>query len=278
MKNSLKNNIKYDLITGIKNRWSIYLLFTVVTIILCASISNEAYRRRLGSISLVEYLIKVFMGMKDFSNADRTAIFSIPYEWFIVQSFFIIMMSGYPKADFNERGYQVLIRSKSKKKWWFSKCVWLLCSTVLYYSILYLIIMVFAYFSAGLSLDTRSDIWKCGVNILNRKNIITAVFIMPAIVSLTLGILEMCIAFLTSTIIAVFCTLSYLVMSAYWSNPILIGNYTMVLRNEAIIGRQGVNSEMGFSLCFVLSVLCIIIGYKHLKKTDIMLITKTHNT
>ncbi len=278
MKNSLKNNIKYDLITGIKNRWRIYLLFTVVTIILCASISNEAYRRRLGSISLVEYLIKVFMGMKDFSNADRTAIFSIPYEWFIVQSFFIIMMSGYPKADFNERGYQVLIRSKSKKKWWFSKCVWLLCSTVLYYSILYLIIMVFAYFSAGLSLDTRSDIWKCGVNILNRKNIITAVFIMPAIVSFTLGILEMCIAFLTSTIIAVFCTLSYLVMSAYWSNPILIGNYTMVLRNETIIGRQGVNSEMGFSLCFVLSVLCIIIGYKHLKKTDIMLITKTHNT
>lgn len=279
MKNSLKKQLKYDVKTGIVNEWKIYLLFAVTIVVLCASISNEAYSRRLGSLKFVDYLTKIFCGMKDFSDVERTATFLIPQEWLIVQIFFIIMVSRYPKTDFDERGYQVLIRSKSKKNWWTSKCVWVLCSTVLYYVILYFIIVVFALFSSGLSLETKSDIWKNGVIIINNKKFIETVFIMPAVVSFTFGIFEMCISFLTSPIIAVFCILTYLVMSAYWCNPVLIGNYTMLLRKEEIIGNQGVNSEMGVVICFILTALCIAIGYKYMKKTDISLNNnKIHNT
>jgi len=230
MKNSLKKQFKYDVKTGIINEWKIYLLFTVVIVVLCASIFNEAHRRGLGSLKMMDYLTKIFSGMKDFSDADRTATLFIPQEWLIVQTFFIIMISRFPKTDFDERGYQVLIRSKSKKNWWISKCIWVLCSTVLYYGIIYLIVGVFAYFSGGISLETKDDIWKNGIVILNKKNFIETVFIMPVVVSFTFGILEMYISFLTSPIIAVFSILSYLVMSAYWCNPILIGNYTMLLR------------------------------------------------
>lgn len=279
MKNSLEKQLKYDVKTGIVNEWKIYLFFIVVIIVLCASISNEAYRRRLGSLTLADYLTKIFCGMKDFSNADRTATFLIPQEWFIVQIFFVILVSRYPKTDFDERGYQVLIRSKSKKNWWISKCVWVLCNTVLYYSIIYLVIIAFAHFSGGLSVEAKSDIWKNGVVILNTKKFMVTVFIMPAVVSFTFGIIEMCISFLTSSIIAVFCIITYLVMSAYWCNLILIGNYTMLLRKEEIIGNQGVNSECGVAICFILTALCIIIGYKYMTKTDILLNNnKIHNT
>ena len=271
MKNKVRQQIAYDIRMGIVRRWKPYLFFSIVMIVLCFSINGEARERILPKLNAADIYVKLFGGMHDFSDAERTQTFHIPAEWLIIQLGFVLMTIKYPKSDFVERGMQVFIRTKSKKNWWLGKCVWLIGNTILYYAILHIVVLAFSCFLGGCSLNQEEDIWKVGIIMkANWKNCL-ALYGMPFLVSLTLGHLCLAFSLLYSPMIALCTSTACLVASAYWCHPLLIGNYTMLLRNDSFIGTEGVDNIMGFIICICINGILGWITYWYFRKADIFL-------
>jgi len=63
---------------------------------------------------------------------------------------------------------------------------------------------------------------------------------------------------------------SIIVASAYYCHPLLLGNYLMILRNDAISFERGVNTMVGLVLGVIVSILAVIIGNLRFKKMDIL--------
>ena len=61
----------------------------------------------------------------------------------------------------------------------------------------------------------------------------------------------------------------YLVASAFYESPILLFNYSMVLRNN-FDGVNGVSNQNGVLISIVLLLICFTIGIKVIKKKDIL--------
>lgn len=271
MKGNLKKQIAYDLKMGIWGRRRIVLLYIVIVIGLCASITAEAHSRRLNSPMLMDYLAKIFSGMQEYSHMDRTESFKIPGEWVVIQMLYLLFVGIYPKVDFSERGYQNMIRSKRKVNWWISKCVWIVASTCLYYAVLYVVGLIFSFVQNGMNIGGNQDIWRIGISRLSNKQLFLALFILPMLVSCTYGMMQLVLSFIWSPIIGILALTLLNVASAYWCNVFLVGNYTMLYRNKDIMVNNGVNSETGVFLCGAIIIFCVLAGSKYFSKLDITL-------
>lgn len=60
-----------------------------------------------------------------------------------------------------------------------------------------------------------------------------------------------------------------LIVSVYWLNPFMIGNYAMLLRNQ-LFTEDGVISSIGIVLCIMISVFSVVIGKAVIEKKDII--------
>lgn len=82
---------------------------------------------------------------------------------------------------------------------------------------------------------------------LSGLEIILPLLILPLLVSITLGLLQMLLSFIFSPIIGYMLSIVILVVSVYKESPLLIGNYSMMARNKLFMG-DGVDLAAGVVL------------------------------
>jgi hypothetical protein len=242
----------------------VLILFTMYNYIFCnAALQNY-------EISLLDYLSGFFKGMREFSTSDRNQNFNIPIEWFLIQVGHYLIIAKYPRFDFEERGYQFIIRSGSKRNWWYSKCIWVCVNTVVYYGTIYLTIMVAAAFTGNLNLWNVKDIWGLQMNLLSPIQLIITLFVIPVLFAIAFGMLEMFLSFLWNPLVAVIIMLTVCVASAYWDNPLLPGNYSMLLRNKWMFPNYNISMEFGFIYAIIIGFVSAVGGYHYFYRQDIM--------
>ena len=268
-----KRQIRYDIHTGTLLCWKLYAGYFAIWILLALVIWRShrfMMENRDNMFSWLDCIIGFLRGTEDFSKADRTETFRMPFEWFVLNLGYILWIISYPYFDYKERGYQFFIRAGNKKNWWFSKCVWTVFQTLLYFLMFYIVIYAVTICMGGEWIWNEHDIWGMNLENIPKIHLFLLLFIMPVITAITFSLLGLTISFLWNPIGAVIFLLLLLVASAYWENDWLLGCYSMLCRYD--FEELAANHKIikGILLNTTISAVSILMGYYTLKYREVM--------
>ena len=276
----LLKQLRYDFYAGTRSNRIWYIGFAVIILSILFMFKHKVDVANtyvtMTNPSFLDYVIEIMKGKKilqpNFIKLGES--FSLPAEWVFMQFYLYLMLSIYPKKDFEVRGYQFFIRSQSIYEWWISKCIWVIVNILLYYAIFYGMVFICCMLQGNITLGPNIEITKVmfGIDVsnLNLAEIFVSTIGTPVLASIALGMIELGISFLFTPTIAVLIILIYLVMSVYYCNPYMIGNYTQVYRNALVVGSGGVGNVQGILICCFLILFNMIVGYIFLKHTDLI--------
>ena len=267
--------IKYDIKMGyISNIVKIALFEALIigicligknSILECVTVNNG------GSIG--DYICFVVGGPKHIINGDLN-MYTIPVLWLLIQVMVAYNSGYYAVMDLHTYGQQVLIRSKSRNKWWISKCIWNVLTVLSMYLMIYLTIIIVALLSgAKVSMRLTPEIVTsvCNINMLNGKYLeeLIILLIMPAVASISLSMLQMTVAIITSPIIGFIFSQSLVFLATIFEYKFLISNYGMLSHNKISCGSKIV-LEQGIFLCISVFAISYIIGFSYFSRCNIL--------
>jgi len=230
-----------------------------------------------------DYLFYVTAGMPKF-NPDKNNLFQVPALWLAINLIPAFLVQSYTVKDLEGVGLQMLLRNKSRSIWWFSKCFWNISTVVLSYLIVWLTFIV-----GTLLLGNTDEIWKVHEPVwhfivgeqtqeaasksmmsIQFNGIFLALMVfVPLFVSVGMSLMQMALSLMIGPIGGFICILSVYVLSAYFTSPLLIGNYTMIIRS-GYMPINGINMVNGIFAGILVGVIGIIIGWFYLKNADIL--------
>ena len=146
----------YDLKNGFLSTYKRYLSAAVAFVIMFVSFQLVAYSYNTMEKpdvpiagSLGDVLIYAFGGMYEYVPS-KGAPFTIPAFWLLTYLLLAYITLYYPFEDLEEFGQNILIRSKGRMMWWFSKCAWILISVVCYFLLAWAVMAIGCLITGGL--------------------------------------------------------------------------------------------------------------------------------
>ena len=260
--------VAYDLKRGILHRWKSYLLVAVLIMIIGSVEMKQAvecYEEQFFELpSLGNYIVKWFKGIPAITEKRQRQI-NIPSEWIVLHSSYILLLAGYCGNDLNKNGYQNMLRSGSRVNWWKSKCIWLIASTIIFYAMFFLFLVVFAALTGGMALTPASDIWMGEFTYGVDAGYLIITFVLPLFASRCMGFMELFFELICSPVVAVIVCSGYLIASLYTSNIFLVGNATMFYRNSIYVGDSGISAPACIAVSIAGMMIFYILGKKKIK-------------
>jgi hypothetical protein len=270
--------LKRDLSQGLIKKLYCYLFVMVVIFVSSYQISEviDLYKGdggEFGTVSFWDYLFLNMNGMEPYTFSYDSG-FSVPMVWFCIALGFHYIIAYYPEKDLNEYGAQILMSSKSRTGWWISKCGWCFVSVIVYFVfILASVGLVTMCFEGSLSFDfeLKASTFFIDDNFkyVFKDDMILAAIILPMLTMFALGMLQMLLSFLLSSIIsfAVICTIY--VLSAYYTIWWLPGSYTMLHRSN-FVTSDGLSPYSGLVIAGVIVFISFMGGYLYITNKDIL--------
>ena len=268
--------LKYDLKNGILKKWYLY----IGTILVACIFIGDFYRRYLSSREYLEekltcanILFYLFQGKEPFSP-DWGSPFVFPIVWVLI---FIIILFGtidYPMKSLSGHGIQVISRIGKRSYWWESKCIWITISTLLYFGIWYMTVIVYGRvvgmdISLNYSQEINSELWEMELETLTHSQEIMLLIIMPVVTALSLNFIQLCLSLFIDKVYSFMFVTFLLFASTYFKIPVAIGNFAMVKRSVYCID-EGMNVYRGLALNCIIIISCIIVGFLRIRKYDIL--------
>lgn len=267
-----------DISMGIYRNCMLFLIPIIVSIAQCYECHNlisylntEELLKTGGTI--LDYYMYCMQGMFVF-HFDPREYFTIPIYWFVFQICISYFIGYYSYQDFIQNGRNIFLAVKDRRSWWNSKCLWCISAVVLNY----IIFGVFTILSAAFlgaewrlsyTVDFVSRVFDANMVHMSSGEVVLVSFILPCIVTIGLCLFQILIGFLTTPVFAFACICGVYVLSAYYTEWFLIGNYTMWLRSTYLT-VEGVNPISGLILGVTLSVCVWCIGRIYFENKDIL--------
>ncbi len=201
-------------------------------------------------------------------------MYMIPVLWIFLQVLIGYMVGYYAMTDIDTYGQQVLLRSGSRRKWWFSKCVWNSVTVIGLYVIIYgAAVLSGVIGGAGMKMKLTGEIVTsvCNVDTLGgttRDHCIILLF-MPMLVSLALSMMQMTITLISSPIIGFISTQSIVFLSTLFENKVLFSNYGMLTHNRVTCGSEIV-WQQGIILCVGIYIVAAAFGMTYFVRYNIL--------
>lgn len=266
----------YDIKNGFIHEYKKIILIPVFFFILCCnfyfSYLNFADTSSIGSIG--DFLLYIYGGMKEYIPS-RTQPFQFPTIWMFVLAYLLYFTLYYPYDDLMGYGQHILIRSGGRLKWWYSKCIWNIVSVVFYFILSWCSVILFCVLSKmPLSFEISNfmydSVFYVNENIaLYPANIIKDLLLMPLLTMITISLLQMVLSLMVKPIYGFWASMACLLASAYYANPLMIANYAMAIRSDAVI-TNGINTELGIIIMIKLIISSVIIGGVIFNRYDIL--------
>lgn len=269
--------VQYDLKQGlIRNR--LYWLVPLCTVIVC----NQC-RLLLSSWeqsgTWAVYLAYCFRGMPRITRQTLSGGFQIPVLWMLMLVLPLLITLNFPFRDMKTIGSQMLLRSERRVAWWLSKCVWNLCSTAVYFALIFITSAVFCVcLRVPLSLDTpmgammalfsETDITTAAEEMSNGQ-VIFVVMVVPFLAAAAMDMAQMLLSLLLRPVYGFLFSVALLAGASYVTSPFLIGNFANLSRCGVFIDN-GLNSLGGFLICIGVLVFSVGIGGVLFHKRDIL--------
>lgn len=265
--------VRHDLIYGIGHEWKKLVLLIVITVFGCLGLSIQVTQRDLPMLpTFMDEVLYLFGGMAPYiPNSDMP--FKIPATWLILHIYLAFFVGSYPVEDLNHYGKNILLRCQKRSSWWMSKYVWCMVSVLVYYAVCYVAIFGFTLFTGIISMSPTYEIQEQANELylqgIPLGEVAFAAIVLPILTSLALSMIQMVLYLWVSPVLSYVVVVSYLVLSAYFTTPFLIGNYSMIFRNKMLL-NAGTSSVVCVIVDSVLIVLAIIVGNQRFKRYDIL--------
>ena len=167
--------------------------------------------------------------------------FVFPIKWLVPHILVLYYTLNYVNNDLTHYGIQVLTRTRSKRIWWISKCVWniltvVFCFAVGILSIYFLSAITGKNLSFSLNPNVFFRIEKEMLPSQSAANLeyFCALCIVPCAVCVTVSLMQMSLALYIRPTFAYIAACVYYIAGAYYAHPLLISNYAMAVRNSTI--------------------------------------------
>lgn len=271
--------IKYDIKNGIGRKIHMYLYAFLLCIIFAATFYYNicTYKMNVSgeteAFTITNILFYFFQGKEPFSPELGNA-FVFPVVWLIIFLFSAYITLDYPFRNLTQHGICLLTRVRSRTYWWFSKCIFVFGSTLLYFFAWYFAVLVFCkIFGINISFQfseyINMEFSDMELGTVTREQIIMLVIVLPVLTALAVNFIQLCLGLFLNRIYCFLIITILLFASTYFQTPLAIGNFAMIKRS--VLCAEG---EMTI-LCGVLVntsliALCIIVGAVRIKKYDIL--------
>lgn len=267
MSRGLRSFVVYDIKNGLLKQWKVYIV-TVIACIISICQTNPVLR---ADATGIDYIFNIFSGiLRVYISPDM--LFNIPFLWFVFMIIPSFLIGSYAVDDLNAYGIQMIVRSRSKLSWWISKTIWCVFSILLYFAT---IIVTMSVYSAAKNIsffgDTLNWCEFAGVyRYVSERELILHGIAMPAMTILTLCMLQMLLSLFFGSIAAYMIIIVYNILSAYITNPIFIGNFSMLLRDNAYV-YDGLSIKVGVIIEVLMLISAFIVGIIVMKNRGTMI-------
>lgn len=232
-----------------------------------------------GDMTLFNLISQIFHGCDPISKI-RESHMGLPYMWLYIFIFALFTTFDYAYNNITTHGVQVVLRTTKRSKWWYSKCIWSIISSIYFYVLFMLTVIIFAMLN-GYSFSFKDNVIFTDI-IANSslcytfKNIsetagmeLILSLISPLIVICTLNICQMLFCLYVKPIYGFFISLGIILLSVFYDSFYIFPRAAMLLMNKNYF-KEGYNLHTGIIVCIIIIAAAIIIGKIRYKKYDIL--------
>lgn len=269
--------IWYDIKRGMSYN-GIKLLLPLGVGITATLIFISRYKMGIGNVdgaTFLECAMYLYKGGKYLPPERLEMEYTIPAIWLLLQIVIGYLVGSYSTEDIHTYGQQVLIRSRSRKNWWISKCIWNVVTVLYCYIALNLaLIMTCAVCGVDISLTYSDEVftgyvlemWHCTGTM---REVLVMVFVMPVVVSVASSLLQMTLTLIVSPIVGFIVIQIMAIMSTMVMHPILFHNFAM-LAHSNIASPTNFSIEMGMVVSAIVVGVSVISGKLYFDKYNVL--------
>lgn len=269
---------KYDLKIGFRK--NIMCLFIVAAIVVAAGTAfyfqildeKSAGLELPRNLNSMDYFLHIFEGMHPLDKFSDDK-FQLPITWFLINTILFYFAGKYPYSEiYNNHGASVLIKGGSRDKWFISKWVWSILCVILYYFAAYIFVAIFCIVAkVPISFEIQPMEYQNLLSpVIESTKLDTVIVIILPIISSAAAI---SVQLLVSLIISPFMGFMFMavlyISSAYYFNPFLIGNLSMLARSS-IFRTDGISFIQAVIISSMTMILSLIAGIWIFRRWDIM--------
>ena len=270
------NLVLLDIRNGISTLWHSGLLSCALFLLMNLTLYrlNETMGEQLVPMSLGDYYVNMFTGIKN-SEFRPDRLISLPFMWLAILSSILYFTLNYPHKDLEGIGKYFIVLSGNRLKWWGSKCLWVFLVVLLFFLIwLTLTIVWLLLIQGSLKYPISSNILIIlGLELemmVQPPWPITVFVVVTFFTVLALCLFQMFLSLCLRPILAFMTSTAILLLSVYFMNPFLLGNYLMATRSNVFV-LSGVNSITGILVSFGIILVVIIGGGWYFKHMDLLI-------
>lgn len=265
----LRHDLRYGLI-----RWR-YLLIFPLSVLPCIPCYNDAQLANVPG-TWMDYMLYCFKGSVPVTVSPEMSL-ALPIFWVLAMAGSLLLNLDYFLSDLTQAGQQIMIRSKTRRGWYLSKCAWNLCSCILYMMLLCTSVLLFTLLSGGtVSLQSTPGVMEIYLSELTVEPTLLsglpgfiAVVLMPLITIMALNMLQMAMCLLVRPIIGFLISMAILVLSIYCNLPFVLGNGAMAIRS-ALLVPNGISPAFAALTAVAILLASAILGSWRFQNTDIL--------
>lgn len=265
--------LRHDLRCGLL-RWKFLLIPLIVLIPLIEYLWLAAIYDVNGTT--MDMLIYIFKGANPVSIIPgANEKIELPVLWLFVVGSCLLINMDYILNDLATNGQQIIIRCKNRLKWYLSKCIWNIMSSILYFGIILVSIVVVGsisgnYISLSITPATLAilfDIW--GLEAVTSWQAVMVGIVLPCATVTALNLLEMTLCLFVKPILSFLSCICILVVAIYVDNGFLLGNGAMTIRNVVISTGESAPGMVLISIIITI-IGCVILGFLRFSRMDIL--------
>ena len=243
--------VSYDIQSSFRKNRIKWIFAVIILLFLCIRAFSEVSFA--GTYDLLSELWPVMSGAREYTLSEDSS-FTLPAYWFLFHGYLFFLIGFYPANEMYLGNGQPLVRTASRTKWIISKQINLFVNIAVYYGCFLIFMLIGNYIHGGEIIPENEIIGYCGVPFFGKSNweLFTAFVLLPMLVSVALGQAQILMSLFISPVISLMITVGYMVVSVFWMNPLLIGNYSMLLRQGWISGNPDISVSVGVVLCIIL--------------------------
>jgi len=261
--------VSYDIRSSFRKNRIKWMIAMIILLFLCVrSFGAVSFA---GTYDLLSELWPVMSGAREYILSEDSS-FVLPAYWFLFHGYLFFLIGFYPANEMYLGNGQPLVRTASRTKWIISKQINLFVNVVVYYGCFLIFMLIGNFIHGGEIIPENGIIGYCGIPFFGKSNLelFTAFILLPLLMSVAVGQIQILMSLFISPVISLMITIGYMVASVFWMNPLFIGNYSMLLRQDWISGTPDISVPVGVAMCVLLIFATIFAGIYMFQRKDIL--------
>ena len=265
----LQHDLRYGLI-----RWR-YLLIFLLFVLPCITCYSDVQLANVPG-TWMDYMLYCFKGSVPITSSSEISL-ALPIFWIMAVAGSLLLNLDYFLSDLTQAGQQIIIRSKTRRGWYLSKCAWNLCSCIVYMVLVCASVLLFTLLSGGdVSLQSTPGVMEIHFSELTVEPTLLSglpglivVVLMPLVTLMALNMLQMAVCLLMRPIIGFLISIAILVLCVYCNIPFVLGNGAMAIRS-ALLVPDGISPGFAALTAVAILLASAIMGSWRFQHTDIL--------